>query len=327
MQTNTSRIRFDELFRVATGHVPFAYQCRLACGPEADLQKPDTLGRHTPCESRLIDIPTGLGKTAAVVLAWLWNRLQGGKEEGKMEKGKGAWPRRLVYCLPMRTLVEQTRDNVFEWLVRLAYAAAPDHETVAKARARLSSQAQERLKRDESELRRHTGELAAARTDLLWLVQHSPVILMGGEEPDRNDAWDIHPERPSILIGTQDMLLSRALNRGYGMSRYRWPMHFGLLNNDCLWVGDRHSLQSRKARLPGFTSSRWIPTASSSARTCFTSGHRSPNLSLRSASQSAHASSGNSGGASNQAPAKSSRYGLATTVISSASSSPSTQTS
>lgn len=32
------------------------------------------------------------------------------------------------------------------------------------------------------------------------------------------------------------MLLSRALNRGYGMSRYRWPMHFGLLNNDCLWV-------------------------------------------------------------------------------------------
>ncbi len=62
---------------------------------------------------------------------------------------------------------------------------------------------------------------------------------MGGEEA--ND-WDLHPERPTILIGTQDMLLSRALNRGYGMSRYRWPMHFGLLNNDCLWVLDETQL-------------------------------------------------------------------------------------
>ena len=25
------------------------------------------------CRSQLIDIPTGLGKTAAVVMAWLWN--------------------------------------------------------------------------------------------------------------------------------------------------------------------------------------------------------------------------------------------------------------
>ncbi len=44
------------------------------------------------------------------------------------------------------------------------------------------------------------------------------------------------------MIGTQDMLLSRALNRGYGMSRYRWPIHFGLLNNDCLWVMDETQL-------------------------------------------------------------------------------------
>jgi CRISPR-associated endonuclease/helicase Cas3 len=69
------------------------------------------------------------------------------------------------------------------------------------------------------------------------------MILMGGEELDAeaND-WDIHPEVDTILIGTQDMLLSRALNRGYGLSRYRWPMHFGLLNNDCLWVMDETQL-------------------------------------------------------------------------------------
>jgi CRISPR-associated endonuclease/helicase Cas3 len=62
---------------------------------------------------------------------------------------------------------------------------------------------------------------------------------MGGEE--KTD-WDLYPEHDAIFIGTQDMLLSRVLNRGYGMSRYRWPMHFGLLNNDCLWVMDETQL-------------------------------------------------------------------------------------
>jgi len=64
-------------------------------------------------------------------------------------------------------------------------------------------------------------------------------ILMGG---DADADWDLKPEKPAILIGTQDMLLSRALNRGYGMSHYRWPMAFGLLNNDCLWVFDEVQL-------------------------------------------------------------------------------------
>lgn len=102
----------------------------------------------------------------------------------------------------MRTLVEQTEENVREWLKKLAEAYS-----------------------DNSELR--------------WLKEHSPVILMGGE--DSTD-WDIFPEKPAILIGTQDMLLSRALNRGYGMARARWPMHFGLLNNDALWVLDETQL-------------------------------------------------------------------------------------
>ncbi len=45
---------FDDVFRNATGNAPYAYQRRLAG---------DTAGR--PCESQLINIPTGLGKTAA----------------------------------------------------------------------------------------------------------------------------------------------------------------------------------------------------------------------------------------------------------------------
>jgi CRISPR-associated endonuclease/helicase Cas3 len=64
-------------------------------------------------------------------------------------------------------------------------------------------------------------------------------VLMGGEDAEE---WDLKPEADAILIGTQDMLLSRAMNRGYGMSRYRWPMHFALVNNDCLWVLDEIQL-------------------------------------------------------------------------------------
>ena len=190
-------MNFISFFHTATGNEPYEYQIRLAGSDDG-----------CPCESLLINIPTGLGKTAAVVLAWLWNRVQ--RKDAK-------WPRRLVYCLPMRTLVEQTRDEAGKWIENLA-RAFPENN----------------------------GELR-------WLAEHSPIILMGGE--DAGD-WDIHPECPAILIGTQDMLLSRALNRGYGMSRYRWPMHFGLLNNDCLWVLDETQLMGvgveTSAQLDGF---------------------------------------------------------------------------
>lgn len=56
---------FDGFFAIAMGssRKPYDYQRRLAGGDQG-----------TECISQLIDIPTGLGKTAAVVLAWLWNR-------------------------------------------------------------------------------------------------------------------------------------------------------------------------------------------------------------------------------------------------------------
>lgn len=188
---------FIDFFQAATGNDPYEYQRRLACGERGSRTENEWLSGGTECASRLISIPTGLGKTATVTLAWLWNRVALDDE---------TWPRRLVYCLPMRTLVEQTRDEIQCWL-----------DTLANKYPHISGFA--------------------------WLVSHSPVILMGGEESDAaRREWDIHPEKPAILVGTQDMLLSRALNRGYGMSRARWPMHFGMLNNDALWVMDETQL-------------------------------------------------------------------------------------
>jgi CRISPR-associated endonuclease/helicase Cas3 len=66
-------------------------------------------------------------------------------------------------------------------------------------------------------------------------------VLMGGVDTEQ---WYLHPERPAMLIGTQDMLLSRALNRGYAASRFHWPIDFGLLNNDCVWVFDEPQLMA-----------------------------------------------------------------------------------
>ena len=54
--------------------------------------------------------------------------------------------------------------------------------------------------------------------------------------------WHLYPECDAVLIGTQDMLLSRAMNRGYASPRARWPMEFGLLNQDALWVMDEVQL-------------------------------------------------------------------------------------
>jgi len=80
---------YDTFFKtaMAAGNPPYGYQCRLACGGDADPDRPETLQEGTGCQSQLINIPTGLGKTAGVVLAWLWNRVQ-------LQNSK--WPRRLT---------------------------------------------------------------------------------------------------------------------------------------------------------------------------------------------------------------------------------------
>lgn len=63
--------------------------------------------------------------------------------------------------------------------------------------------------------------------------------LMGGAI---DEEWARWPDKPWVLVGTQDQLLSRALNRGYAMSRFDWPIHFGLLNQDCQWIIDEVQL-------------------------------------------------------------------------------------
>lgn len=88
-------------------------------------------------------------------------------------------------------------------------------------------------------------------------------LLMGGSNAGD---WHHHPEDCAVLIGTQDMLLSRALNRGYGAAPARWPIDFGLLSRDCLWVLDEVQLMdvglATSAQLDLFRGEAGRPTAS-----------------------------------------------------------------
>lgn len=175
-------MQFSEVFQRATGRAPYRFQAELAAASAPPA---------------VLAVPTGSGKTQALIAGWLYRRW------------RGEAPRRLVYALPMRTLVEQTT----------AVAVA--------MRERLGLTAEE-------------------------LSVH---VLMGGVEPSD---WREHPERDQILIGTIDMLLSRALNRGYAESRFAWPVAFGLLSNDCRWVFDEVQLmgpaRATSAQLDGLRS-------------------------------------------------------------------------
>jgi CRISPR-associated endonuclease/helicase Cas3 len=163
----------EEIYRRVHGPdaLPYTFQSIMAETADVDI----------------LIAPTGLGKTEAVTLGWVWRLLN----------ARATTPKRLVWCLPMRTLVEQTARKVRLWMENLSDLFDEKHP----------------------------------RPDV-----H---VVMGGIE---GGDWTRKPEDPAIIVGTQDMLLSRSLMRGYGMSRFRWPVDFGLLHSDALWVYDEVQL-------------------------------------------------------------------------------------
>lgn len=65
--------------------------------------------------------------------------------------------------------------------------------------------------------------------------------VMGGEGP-LDTKWRMEPAKDAVFVGTVDMLVSRALNRGYASSRFAWPIDFGLFSSGCHWVYDEIQL-------------------------------------------------------------------------------------
>lgn len=117
-------------------------------------------------------------------------------------------PRRLVYVVDRRAVVDQaTRE-------------------AGKLQKALHEQ------NDLSQIRRDLG---------LEGKQQLPVSTLRGQLAD-NREWLSDPTATAIIVGTIDMVGSRLLFEGYGVSRGMRPFHAGLLGSDTLFVLDEAHL-------------------------------------------------------------------------------------
>lgn len=145
-------------------------------------------------------LPTGTGKTS-IALLYLLALLDG-----------APLPRRLVYVVDRRAIVDQTRDRIREWV--RGFVAQP-------------------------KLVERANDLAAfppSRDDEII-----PVGVLRGGVADTGE-WRVDPARPSVVVGTVDMIGSRLLFSGYGDGRSRRALHAGLLGHDTTIVLDEAHL-------------------------------------------------------------------------------------
>jgi CRISPR-associated endonuclease/helicase Cas3 len=135
-------------------------------------------------------LPTGTGKTSTIVV-WLLAFIK-----------NPALPRRIVYVVDRRSVVDQATA------------------VVEKMVTRLSSEVNDALK--------------------VYTLESEAVLgvsTLRGEFVD-NGEWSKLPFRPAVLVGTVDMIGSRLIFSGYGDGAYSRPKQAGLLGNDTLVVFD-----------------------------------------------------------------------------------------
>ncbi|GAB4141204.1 MAG: type I-U CRISPR-associated helicase/endonuclease Cas3 [Planctomycetaceae bacterium] len=180
----TDKTGFAEMFSAATGNPPFPWQVALYERFVSD--------RHDNIPS-FCEIPTGLGKTSVVAI-WLIARAN---YPDKM-------PRRLVYIVNRRTVVDQTTDEVVK-------------------------------------LHRNLEEQPACRS-LRDGVGSFAISTLRGQFAD-NGEWFADPSRPAVICGTVDMIGSRLLFSGYRIGFKSRPLHAGFLGQDALLVHDEAHLE------------------------------------------------------------------------------------
>lgn len=197
-----TNIRFDTAFPALTDYSPLRWQRRLFDRLRSGYEIP-----------RVCDLPTGLGKTSVIPI---WMIALACQAEG----GSTGLPRRLVYVINRRTVVDQATDVVENIRQRLL---APDDPRWLHHREALHALA-EALKR----LACSEGPPVAVST-------------LRGELAD-NEEWKADPARPAVIIGTIDMIGSKLLFSGYGDGRYLRAQHAGIVGQDSLIVHDEAHL-------------------------------------------------------------------------------------
>lgn len=186
---------FDELFHALTGHQPFPWQ--RAMFQQMVQANFDAL--------RVCHIPTGLGKTSTIAI-WLLAL-------ARRDPRGTRFPRRLVYIVNRRTVVDQATREVERYVEALKQPAL--------------LQVAERLRM-----------LAAFPASVPLAVS-----TLRGELAD-NGEWRRDPARPAIVIGTVDMIGSRLLFSGYGRCGFKArPLHAAFVGQDSLIVHDEAHLE------------------------------------------------------------------------------------
>jgi len=180
---------FSEQFEVLTGFKPMMWQQRLYDEYFAMGTLPSA-----------VSVPTGLGKTAVMAI-WMIALAQ------QMRSGQILLPRRLVYVVDRRVVVDQATQFAEDLRKNLQNSKA-------------------------KELRHALG---------LGEAEALPISTLRGQFVDNRD-WLADPSHPAIIVGTVDMIGSRLLFEGYGVSRKMRPYHAGLLGSDTLMLLDEAHL-------------------------------------------------------------------------------------
>ena len=191
---------FAAYFEAVHGDPPFPWQQRLVEQLACDNQWPGVL-----------DLPTGVGKTAALDAAVFHLALQ------VDEPQRAAL--RIVLVVDRRLVVDDAHCRA-----RRIAAALHDPAHVAEPGRVVVKEMARRLQR-----------LAGEGEDPLVAVR-----LRGGA-PLEHD-WARTPTQPTILCSTVDQVGSRLLFRGYGVSDRMRPLHAGLLGEGSLILLDEAHL-------------------------------------------------------------------------------------
>jgi CRISPR-associated endonuclease/helicase Cas3 len=188
-ETQRGVIVFAEQFEMLTGFRPMRWQQRLYDEHFANGALPSA-----------VSVPTGLGKTAVMAI-WLVALAQ------QMKSGQVSLPRRLVYVVDRRAVVDQATQFAENLRTKLR----------------------------KIEARELCDALGLGKTEALL------ISTLRGQFVDNRD-WLEDPSRPAIIVGTVDMVGSRLLFEGYGVSRKMRPYHAGLLGADTLVLLDEAHL-------------------------------------------------------------------------------------
>ena len=154
-----------------------------------------------------LDLPTGLGKTS-VMAVWLAARINGAD-----------LPRRLVYVVDRRAVVDQATAEAERLACKLDGLIKGEHADLILRNLRL---------------RPVLADDKAAPAAL-------PISTLRGQFLD-NRRWIDDPASAAIVVGTVDMIGSRLLFSGYGVSRWMRPVHAALLGVDSLVLLDEAHL-------------------------------------------------------------------------------------